>query len=64
MVNTSIEIPDDLLEDFERTLARKKADGEIPTNVTRSEMIRQLMREWVEESGAVEGNRIPAAVAD
>lgn len=49
MANPSISIPDDLLEEFDRTLLELKYHNEIDQDANRSEIVQQLMREWVDE---------------
>lgn len=47
MARTSIRIPDPLLEDFDRKLCRLKAEGELPTDCSRSDALREIMSAWV-----------------
>ncbi|MFD1512482.1 hypothetical protein [Halomarina rubra] len=65
MANTSIVIPDELLDKFEDKMIQMKARGELDRDITRSEMIRRLMRDWAEEpiDSADEGNPSPAVQA-
>lgn len=48
MANPSISVPDELLEDFDRAIARKQADGDLPSNTNRSQVIQQFMRAYAE----------------
>lgn len=36
-------------EDFERAVLRLQANGELPTNVTKSDVLRGLIREWTDD---------------
>lgn len=47
MTNTSIVISDELLEEFDDKLFEEKTAGNVNRDTSRSEMIRILMREWV-----------------
>lgn len=62
MVNTGISIDDDVLDDFDRAIALKKANGEIPTNMKRSHVIQMLMEDFIEDT-LPEGNLKRAAAA-
>ena len=48
MAKPSISIPDEVLEQFDREIARRQAEGEMPMTMNRSRVIRQLMKEWSE----------------
>lgn len=64
MANTGISIDDDVLDDFDRAIAKQQAEGELPTNINRSEVIQELMEDYAEEV-LNEGNpKTPATVAD
>lgn len=62
MANPSISVPDDVLDKFDDLIIQKKAKGELDRDVSRSEIIAQLMEEWIEE-GQAEGNRMATAPA-
>ena len=49
MAHPSISIPDELLEDFDRAVASKKAQGELDMDANRSSVVRELMKEFAEE---------------
>lgn len=48
MERTSITASAELLDAFDRTVHRKIADGELPTDTKRTHVIRALMRGYVE----------------
>lgn len=48
MANPSISIPDDLLDDFDEVIRQKKLAEEIPMDTSRSEVVQQLIEEYVE----------------
>jgi len=35
-------------EDFKQTFVQMQADGEIPNDMTRSELIREILEDWME----------------
>lgn len=49
MPQPSVNVDETLLDDFDSKMIRLKADGELDRSVSRSELIRRLMKEWVEE---------------
>jgi metal-responsive CopG/Arc/MetJ family transcriptional regulator len=49
MVNTGISVPEDLLEEFDDKIFELKAAGKLPRDASRSEVIRTLMSEWVDQ---------------
>lgn len=56
-------MPDELLESFDKTLNEMKKSGDIEMDTRRSEVVRELMREWIEENREVEeGNCQSTAV--
>jgi len=62
MAHPSFTIPDELLDDFDRAIASKKAKGELPTNASRSSVVREFMKEYAEEELG-EGNSNPQEMA-
>ena len=60
MAKPSISIPDELLEEFDKEIARRKADDELPTTANRSKVIRELMNGWVEGNSRSRPKRIRA----
>lgn len=48
MANTGIQVPDEVLENFDREIARRQGTGELPTDMSRSRVIQMLMEEFVE----------------
>jgi metal-responsive CopG/Arc/MetJ family transcriptional regulator len=49
MARPSFTIPDELLDDFDRAIASKKAQDEIELDANRSSVVRELMKEFAEE---------------
>jgi len=49
MARPSFTVPDELLDDFDRAIASKSAEGELPPNTSRSKVIRELMLEYTRE---------------
>lgn len=49
MANPSFSVPDEVLERFDDAIFELKAEGELPRDTSRSEILRQLMEEWIEE---------------
>jgi metal-responsive CopG/Arc/MetJ family transcriptional regulator len=62
MAHPSFTIPDELLDDFDRAIASKKAKGELSTNASRSSVVREFMKEYAEEELG-EGNSNPKRMA-
>jgi metal-responsive CopG/Arc/MetJ family transcriptional regulator len=62
MANPSFPIPDEKLEEFDRIISMKKAKGELPMDTSRSEVIRQLVEEYIEGNGSI--STAIAATAD
>lgn len=57
MAHPSVSMPDELLESFDKTMMELKLNDEMPQKKKRSEIIRELMQEWIEENRmAPEGN--------
>lgn len=57
MAHPSISMPDELLESFDKTMMALKLDDEMDQKTKRSEVIRALMEEWIDENRvAAEGN--------
>lgn len=48
MARTSVSIPDELLDDFDDEIMRRKLNGELPRQTTRSDVVRMLMEAWLE----------------
>lgn len=64
MARPSVSIPDELLDDFDDEIMRRKLDGELPREVTRSDVVRELMAGWLEgNSNPPSTPQIPAATA-
>lgn len=49
MPTPSAYLSEELLEDFDDKLWQLKVDGELDREVSRSEFMRRLIKEWVEE---------------
>ena len=62
MANPSFSIDDDLLDDFDEIIFQKKAAGELPRDMSRSEVLRDLVEEYVEGNGNT--SKTPMATAD
>lgn len=57
MAHPSVSMPDELLESFDKTMMELKLADEMPQKRKRSEIIRELMEEWIEENRkSPEGN--------
>ncbi|WP_435552731.1 CopG family ribbon-helix-helix protein [Natrinema sp. CGMCC1.2065] len=48
MANPSFSIPDEKLEEFDKIILAKKSNGDLPMDASRSEVIRELVEEYVE----------------
>lgn len=65
MVNTGITVSEELLDEFDRKIARLEADGELPTNTARTAVIRELMKGWVEGNpNSIPNESPPMSTAD
>lgn len=42
-------VPDEVAERFERELRRLQAEGEVPTDATKSDVLRGLILEWTDD---------------
>ena len=51
MANPSFQIDQEKLDEFDEIILQKKARGEIDRDTSRSEVIRQLVEEYVEGNG-------------
>ena len=49
MANVSFEADDDVVRDFDLRISELKVAGELESNVTRSEVLRRLVREFAYE---------------
>lgn len=50
MVSPSFSMDEDLLKEFDETLNELKREGEIDMDTRRSEIVRELMRTWIDEN--------------
>ncbi|WP_336359019.1 CopG family ribbon-helix-helix protein [Haloarcula sp. CGMCC 1.6347] len=48
MAKPSVSIPDELLDEFDAKIDEKRRSGEMDLDTTRSEVVQELMREWLE----------------
>lgn len=48
MARPSVSVPDDLLEDFDDKIWELKVEEEVKRDTTRSDVMQELMRQWVE----------------
>ena len=46
--NVAFRVDEELLEDFDDTIFRKKVDGELDRDTSRSEVLRELMRGYID----------------
>ena len=63
MVNTGITVPEELLDTFDGVILEKKVAGELDKDTSRSEVIQDLMADWIEKHECGE-NRPAAQTAD
>ena len=56
MARPSIRIPDDLLDDFDEAVFERKVIGDLDRDATRSAVVRQLMREYIAETEAMQSD--------
>lgn len=50
MAKPSISMPDELLESFDKTMHEAKKAGELDMDKRRSQLVRELMKNWIEEN--------------
>lgn len=50
MAKPSVSMPDELLEEFDKTMRAMKRAGELDMETRRSEVIRELMGDWLKEN--------------
>jgi len=48
MANPSFQIPDEKLDDFDRIINIKKATGDLDSDTSRSDVLRELVEDYVE----------------
>lgn len=48
MAKPSFSIPDELLDEFDEEIDEKRRSGEFDLDTSRSEVVRELMRQWLE----------------
>lgn len=60
--NVSFNADEDLVEDFDEIIFQKKAAGELDRDTSRSDVLRDLLEEYVEGNGNI--STTPAAIAD
>ena len=63
MANTGITVPEELLDGFDDVILEKKVAGELDRDTSRSEVIQDLMADWIENHDSEE-NRPTARTAD
>lgn len=51
MANPSFQIDDDKLNDFDRIIALKRGHGDLPSGTNRSDVLRELVDEYIEGNG-------------
>jgi metal-responsive CopG/Arc/MetJ family transcriptional regulator len=65
MVNTGVTVPKELLDDFDEVVWQLEVEGELPRDVSRSQVIQYLMQDFVDEhrellDGEDAGKQTPA----
>jgi len=48
MPNASFQIDREKLDEFDKQIKRKQIDGELPTDASRSDILREMVKEFVE----------------
>jgi hypothetical protein len=48
MPNASFQIDREKLDEFDKQIKRKQIDGELPTDASRSDILREMVEEFVE----------------
>jgi len=64
MANPSFQIDDETLEEFDKVINLKKATGELDSNTSRSDVLRELVEEYVEGNPNSLPNTQRTATAD
>jgi len=49
MARPSFTMPDELLEEFDDTIWELQVEGELERDANRSQVVRELIRDWIEE---------------
>ena len=65
MAHPSFTIPDELLDEFDDTIWELQVEGELGRDANRSKIVRELIREWIDEQQQEvlnEGNPKKAAI--
>ncbi len=60
--NVSFNADEDLVEDFDEIIFQKKAAGELDRDTSRSDILRDLLEDYVEGNGST--STAPTATAD
>jgi len=64
MKRPSMTIPGDVLDDFDEVILQKRARGELPKDASRSQVVADLMQQYVDDNRDVlpddSGKRTPA----
>lgn len=58
MAKPSFTIPDELLDDFDDVIWELKTRGELERNDSRSSIVRELIRVWIEEQIEEHGEEV------
>jgi metal-responsive CopG/Arc/MetJ family transcriptional regulator len=65
MAKPSVSIPDELLEEFDERIDEMRLSGELDLDTTRSEVVQELIRQWLEgNSSSTSGRSNQTATAD
>lgn len=56
MAKPSVSIPDELLDDFDEKVDKMRRSGEMDLDTSRSEVIQELMRQWLEGNSTSTSN--------
>lgn len=59
MANPSFQVDDELLEQFDQIILQKKAQGELDPKTSRSDVLRDLVEEYVEGNWSTSTKAIP-----
>lgn len=66
MAKPSIYIPDEVLDDFDERITEMRRSGEVDINTSRSEVIQELINQWLEGNSTLTstGSERAATTAD
>jgi metal-responsive CopG/Arc/MetJ family transcriptional regulator len=64
MASPSFQIDDETLEEFDQLINIKKATGDLPSDANRSEVLRNLVEEYIEGNGNSLTSSVEVMIAD